>query len=292
LFIILIVIFDWNSKSTLHQSVETKYIPNKVISLSPSITETLFALNLGNKVIGRTRFCNYPSEALAISEVGGYLDLNFERIIALNPDMVLLLPEHEKAKQYLRELNIPVLEVNNKTVEDILQTISTIGKRFGVEDKSNYFVDSLAAQLNSILEISENLAKPRTLISIGREIGVGTIKDLYIAGLNTYFDELINIAGGKNILQDESIAYPTISAEGLIYLDPEVIIDLINPAISKSTTTDNILKDWDSLSGIQAVANNNITVLDSKYISIPGPRFIILLQDIAKAIHPEIDWKF
>lgn len=202
------------------------------------------------------------------------------------------MPEHEKAKQYFLELNIPFLEVDNKTINDILQTILVIGKSCGVENKSNYFVDSLNAQLKKVQLISNNLTKPKTLISIGREVGVGSIKDLYVAGLDTYFDELINIAGGRNILKDESIAYPTISAEGLIHLNPEVIIDFMNSAVTTNLSKKTILKDWESLPSLSAVANNKVTILDSNYISIPGPRFILLLQDIAKAIHPEIDWNF
>lgn len=288
----MLFIFESNSKDKKEDVSRIKTIPKKIISLSPSITETLFALKLGDKIIGRTRFCKYPKEALNISEVGGYLDLNYERIVALNPDLIILLPEHEKAKQYFIELNIPFLEVNNKTIEDILQTILTIGRCCGIEENSKILFDSLNSQMKSIQLISAELKKPTTLISIGREIGVGSIKDMYVAGANTYFDELINLAGGQNIIEDGSISYPTISAEGLIHLNPEVIIDLINPTFTNNLSKQFILKDWKALPKLSAVTNNRVIILNSNYISIPGPRFILLLKDLAKSIHPEVEWNF
>ncbi len=252
----------------------------------------MFTLNLGDKLVGRTRFCNYPPKALGISEVGGYLDLNYERIIALKPDLVLLLPEHEKAKQYFKELGINFLQVDNKTIQDILESINTIGKYCNASITANQLVETIKSSLSSVKKRTEKLDKPQVLISIGREWGVGSIKDLYIAGANTYFSELIEIAGGENVFKNKRIDYPTISAEGLIHLNPDIIIDFINTTVAKKISLQNILKDWESLPSLSAAKKNRISILDSSYISIPGPRFVLLLQDLAKSIHPEVNWNF
>ena len=262
----------------------------RIISLSPSITETLFALKLGEKVVGVTRFCNYPEETEEIMEVGGYLDLNYEAVVALKPDLVILLPEHEKAKSYLKELKIKYLEVDNKTVSDILGTIKTIGDTCSAKNEATKLLTSIDATIAKIHETTKDLKNTTTLISIGRTLDATKLKDVYIAGLPTYFNELIEMAGGVNAFKNNKIAYPMISSEGLIHLNPQVIIELSAGLNTSNLTKEIILKAWSSISSVEAVKNNRVVILSSDYISIPGPRFVLLLKDLVKSIHPEIDW--
>ena len=115
-------------------SDETVY--KRIISMSPSITETLYALDLGERVVGVTRFCTYPPETKEKMKVGGYIDLNYEAITVLQPDLVILLPEHEKVRNYLTELGIRFQVVHNRTVSEILATIITIGTICGAEKRA------------------------------------------------------------------------------------------------------------------------------------------------------------
>ena len=240
--------------------------------------------------MGRTRFCNYPPEAKKIPEVGGYVDPNYEAMIALKPDLVILLQEHENVKQYLNEFKIKYLEVNNKTIADILTTIKTIGKVCKAEPQANTLLQKLNNKINVIKKKTKDLPKPRVIISIGRTLGTGTIKDVYIAGKNTFYDELIALAGGTNAIGDSLNAYPMLSAEGIIHLNPQIIIDFVTDVNGKSFNKDLILKDWNSIKFVEAVKNKNVKIFSKDYIVIPGPRFILLLQDLAKAIHPEVNW--
>ncbi len=289
---ILIVagIIFFNSNSSNRKVEQNKNGYERIISLSPSTTETLFALGLGNKIVGRTRFCNYPPEAKKLPEVGGYVDPNYEAMIALKPDLVILLQEHENVKQYLNEFKIKYLEVNNKTIADILTTIKTIGKVCKAEPQANTLLQKLNNKINVIKKKTENLPKPKVIISIGRTLGTGTIKDVYIAGKNTFYDELIALAGGTNAIGDSLNAYPMLSAEGIIHLNPQIIIDFVTDVNGKSFNKDLILKDWNSIKFVEAVKNKNVKIFSKDYIVIPGPRFILLLQDLAKAIHPEVNW--
>jgi cobalamin transport system substrate-binding protein len=293
IFIIAIVIADSFSSS------ETKTIAGiekgetlRIISLSPSITETLFALNLGEKVVGKTRFCNYPPDAKGISEVGGYLDLNYEGVIALQPDLVILLPEHEKIKQHLSELKIKCLEVEKETISEIINSIKTIGDSCGAQNEAANLIANINMTISEIKKKTENLRKPKTIISIGRTMGEGTLKDVYIAGSRTYFSELIDMAGGANAYQEDRGAYPILSAEGLIHINPEVIIDLAANLKENGLSKEKIIQEWQSIGSVDAVKNGRVTILDSDYVVIPGPRFIFLLKDLAKTIHPEISWNF
>ncbi len=273
-----------NSKKIVHENYQ------RIISLSPSTTETLFAIGLGNKIVGRSRFCNYPPEAKKIPEVGGYVDPNYEAMIMLNPDLIILLPEQEKTKQHLDNLNIKFLEVNNKTISDILTTIKTIGKVCKAESQANSLLQELNKEINVIKKKTEKLHKPKVIISIGRTLGTGTIKDVYIAGKNTFYDELIALAGGTNAISDSLNTYPMLSAEGIIHLNPQIIIDFVTDVNGKKFNNNLIIKDWNSINSVEAVKNKNVKIFNKDYIVIPGPRFILLLKDLAKAIHPEVNW--
>jgi iron complex transport system substrate-binding protein len=224
-------------------------------------------------------------------DIGGFLDLNYEAIITLKPDLVILLPEHRKAKDYLAEFGIKTIEVDNKTIADILGAIKIIGDSCYAKTEATNLLVNINKRIESIKKKTAHLQKPSTLVSISRVFGIGTLKDVYVAGVPTYFNEIIEMAGGINAYKNDKIAYPNISTEGLIHLNPEAIIDFVNNLKESNLTKEIVLKDWQSVEYIEAVKNNRVTVLDSDYISIPGPRFVLLLKDIAKAIHPEINWE-
>ena len=247
---------------------------------------------MGDKVVGVTRFCHFPPQAREIKKVGGYADPNYEALAALQPDLVILLPEHEKIKKYLNELSINYLEVDNKNSKDIKNTIRIIGNVCSAEKKADKLLENIELTLKTIKNATKNLSKPKVLISIGRTMGSGSLKDVYIAGSATHFGELIELAGGINAFNKGGIAYPMISAEGLIHLNPQVIIDLVADLKSSNLTKEMIINEWKSVGNIDAAKNGRIIILDSDYVVIPGPRYVLLLKDLAKAIHPEIEWKF
>ncbi len=284
-----IIFIDFSSANKLvKQKKDGDY--KRIISLSPSTTETLFALGLDNKVVGRTRFCNFPPEAKSIHEVGGYVDPNYEAMISLKPDLVILLPEQEKVKKYLNELKIKHLTVDNKTISDIKNTIKTIGNTCSAKLGAKKLLSNINTTIEKIRSKTKELTKPKVIVSIGRTPGTNGIKDVYIAGRKTSYDELINIAGGINAFEDSIITYPMLSAEGLIHLNPDIIFDFIVNLEKNNLDRELVLKDWQTIKSVEAVKNNRVKILSTDYISIPGPRFILLLKDLAKTIHPEVNW--
>ena len=262
---------------------------NRIISMSPNITEILFALGLGDKIVGVTRFCNYPPEAKEKMQVGGYLDPNYEAILSLKPDLVIILHEFEQIRNFLPELGIKYLTVSNKTVTEILSSIDYLGKEFGIEQQAEHILADIQSKIDQIEKKTKDSIRPKILIVVERTMGTGVIEDVYVAGKNTFYDELIQIAGGSNAFDDERIAYPILSAEGIIHLNPDFIIELV-PQLEQTGLSVAILKkDWQNLSQINAVQNNRITVISEDYAVIPGPRFILFLEDLVRMIHPEID---
>ncbi len=285
--VVLLAIFLYQiilQTSAKHEVREASHY-ERIISLSPNITETLFALGIGEKVVGVTRFCYYPEAARSLPKVGGYLDPNYEAIMRLKPDVVLLIDDFQQIKTFLSQLGIKYISVNNKTVADIRSSIAALGTAFGVRSRADQILNDIDAKLSTMQQRTTMAHRPKVLIVIERTLGTGVIKDAYVAGRNTFYDELIQMAGGINAYYDERISYPTLSAEGVIHLNPEIIIDLIPQLEQTGLDSLTLAKDWESLSQVAAVKNRRVYIISADYAVIPGPRFILFLEDLAQIIH-------
>jgi iron complex transport system substrate-binding protein len=258
--------------------------------MAPSITEVLFALDLGDQVAGVTRYCDYPPQALSKRKIGGYYDPNYESIIAVAPDLIIMLPEHRETKVYLERIGCEVLTVDHTTIEGIHNSIMSIGERCGEHTKTRLLINDIDTRLARIEEKTRRLRRPTVMVSVGRNMGSGTIEDLYIAGTNNIFNEMITLAGGENAYHGGAIPYPMISAEGLLRMNPEVIIDLVPDIEQTGYTEETVLKYWQSMDRLRAVKNNRVHVFGQGHVVVPGPRFVVTLEAMARAIHPEMKW--
>lgn len=265
-------------------------VPGRIVSLAPSITEILFLLGLADRVAGVTRYCVYPPEARKKPKVGGYYDPSYEAIVALKPDLVIVLPEHEEHRRNLERLGLATLAVDHRDIPGILASIATIGKACGRERAATATVDDLRKRTNAVREKTRGLDRKRVLVSVGRNMGSGRIEDVYITGRTGFYNNLIDLAGGVNAF-DGDIAYPMVSEEGILRINPEVIIDMVPDLEEKGLTRDSVLKEWKALKGLDAVRNGRVHVFGQDYTVVPGPRFIRVLEDMARAIHPEADWR-
>ena len=259
----------------------------RIVSLAPSITETIFALGLEEKLVAITRFCVYPAETDNYPRISDVLEPNFEAIIALKPDIVILLEESTESVEQFRKLGIEMLQVNNRDVSSIKSSIIKIGEKCGKGTEARLMIEKIDNRLAEISKLTAGLDRPSVLISVGRAMGSNSVKDLYCAGPSTFYDELIRIAGGTNALT-ESIPYPKLSAEGLLQVNPDVIIDLVESYRDKGLT-EYLLKDqWAVFPQLKAVKENRIIILGDSYVVVPGPRIFNLLEDFLVAIHPTI----
>jgi iron complex transport system substrate-binding protein len=258
----------------------------RVVSLAPSITEILFALGQGNKVVGVTEYCDYPPEALEKRVIGGYATPSLEAIVRCTPDLVALLEEHQDLRGQLDKLGIPYVTVNHINIVGIKSSIAALGKTLGAEAQAKVIFDDMDRRIERIQTLTKDKPRSRVLLSVGRHGGEG-VQSLFIAGPGSFFDDLISIAGGENVYEG-TVPYPSISAEGAVQMDPEVIIDIVPdlPEDQKST----IAKDWNTIPEVQAVANGRVHVLGDDYVAVPGPRFILTLEQMAEVFHPDVDW--
>lgn len=262
----------------------------RIISLAPSITETLFALGLGEQVVGVTRYCDYPPQALSKPHVGGYLDPNMEAILILRPDLVITLSGQQRLKQRLEQLGIPALQVPHQTLSDILASIRIIGAATGREAEAKSLLTTLRARMDRIKAKTAGLPRPRVLVVMSRSAG-GPIKEVFIAGAADPYNEMIHIAGGINAYQGEFIRVPPLSVEGIIRLNPDVIIELVaDEVVQGSRDKKTLLQDWTNLPGIAAVETGRVYLFTEDFDTVPGPRFILTLEKMARTIHPEAGW--
>lgn len=256
--------------------------PQRIISLAPNITEILYALNLGVNIVGVTRFCDYPPEALEKEKIGGLVDPDLEMIISLNPDLIIgfrgnPLPLLEK----MREFHLPVfiLEMGT-TVDSVFTLIRTVGDITWTEDRTDTLIEALNSRYTKILDSLQGLQHtPTVFFSLH---GTG----LWTCGKDSFMDDLLTKARGKNIAGNIRKSWLLFSREQLIHEDPDYIIIL-----SKTQKEFLKAKEWMKqrayLKNLQAVKKENIYFLDENLATRPGPRIIDALDHLVHIIHPD-----
>jgi iron complex transport system substrate-binding protein len=257
---------------------------SRIVSLAPNITETLYALGLGDRVAGVTRFCAWPPEAGEKPDVGGYFDPNLEAIVSLEPDLVIMLPAHQRLRPFLEELDIEYLTVANETISEIIGTVRAIGDRCGVGERAAQMADSLEREVDSACPAGEESVRPRVLIVVDRQYGTEP-DEVYAAASGTWYDELVVAAGGTNVLKGTSPAYPMLSPESLVHLQPDIIIDIVPGAGGRGLEAGAIAADWGPFDMLRAVTDRRVHVLTGRYAAVPGPRFVRLLEELCAIFH-------
>jgi len=252
--------------------------PQRIISTLPSVTEVLFDIGLGDRIVGDSAFTKYPPETAKIAKIGGLYDINRERIISLRPDLVILSVENVSLRQ---SLAAPVLTVDHRTFSGVLESYLIIGEVFGPDiltvarRKRKELLDKLS-EFDARREGKEPI---RTLIAIDRSYGTGRIQHLFVAGADSFLSEVVERAGGENVAASTGLLAPMLAAEGIIHLAPDVIIDIQISGIDPERS----LADWQSLgNSVPAVRNRRILVLTDDFASIPGPRTPILIEKIVR----------
>ena len=259
--------------------------------MSPGLTETLFALGVGDRIVGVTRFCMYPVEAQEIPRIGGYLDPNWEAIIALRPDLVVLMESHRQAEERLTSFGLRSMNIDQHDIPSILESFEILGRVCGVKKNGENLRQSVEEKLSRTQMIVSSLPRPQVLVSIGREAGSGRIGSVWAAGAGTFFDDILKMAGGENALGKTHVgAYPEISREGLLHLDPDIILDVFPDLEERGLSVEAVVEDWADLEALTAVRQMRVHVLSQPFMTIPGPRVGEVVETVAKTLHPEVDW--
>jgi len=268
----------------LGREVTIEALPVKIISLAPSNTEILFALGLGDRVVGRTTYCDYPPEALEKEDVGGpsgtYIDV--EKIIVLNPDFILAEEINSKeVVDTLEDLGFTVFGIKSTDLDDLLDDIRTVGKITDTEAEADALIDEMEGRIDAVTEETEGLSseeKPRTF-------HISWHDPIYTSGSGTFIHDLVGKAGGVNIFADLE-GWPVVDLEAVIGRDPEVII-VTAMGGTGSGTWEWVLTE-PRLADVSARQNGRVYSVESNWVERPGPRIVLGLEQMAKYIHPEI----
>jgi len=255
-------------------SVKLTAKPQRIVSLLPSLTETLFSLGLGEQIIGVTNFCNYPAEVDGKERVGGLFDLNVEKILALEPDLIFS-GQMEGAQEVLKALEnagVVVAVFDPATMDDIGRTIKLIAKLTGVEVIGETLAKEIAAGREAITaqvkEIDED--KPRVFVLLDTE-------QIWTVGDGEYLSEMITEAGGVNAASGQVEGWLQLSEEKLFELDPDIIIATF-PMREQ-------LLDRPGWQILQAIRNGRVYDVNGDLVSRPGPRVVLGLQELHRAFY-------
>jgi iron complex transport system substrate-binding protein len=248
--------------------------PQRIISLAPSNTEILFALGLGDKVVGVTDYCDYPPEALNKTKVGGYANPDIEKIVALNPDLILAGYGNPIEVVYtLAGLGLTVFGIKTTDLDDLLNDIRRVGEITDKEVEAQALTSAMESRIQAVTNQTEELEqRPRVFYIVWHD-------PLWTAGSGTFINELIEKAGGVNIFGNVT-GYPMVSIEDVLARDPEIII--------ASEWSYDWAMNATELASTNASQTGRIYTLDDDLVQRPGPRLVKGLEWFAHYIQPDI----
>jgi iron complex transport system substrate-binding protein len=266
-------------------------VPERIISLAPSSTEILFALGLGDKVVGVTQYCNYPPEAQEKTKIGGFsasdIDVSVEQIVALDPDLIVATETHmtsvvPKLEQLLPDTQILVLLTQTESFDVVCEAIEIIGQCTGTGYKAYQLVAGMKDRINAITSKTDALAesqRPRVLYIVWQD-------PIFVIGGGTLGNSLIEAAGGVNIFRDE-VGSPMVDLETIIDRNPDVILGSTAVGTGADLPYQLALNE-PRLSGVNARLNNQVYGANDDIYGRPGPRLVDALEELAHILHPEL----
>ena len=264
-------------------SVNIASAPQRIVSLAPGITETLYALSLDDKIAGVTTFCDWPAAARTKPRIGGFTNPSIEKIVSLKPDLIIATADGNRKDtvRQLERLGLPVYVTNPSDTNGILRSILHIGEITNRGKDAGKLVEKLQKRLNNITAQIRRKSKPRVFFQIGLE-------PVITAGKGTLINEAVERAGGINIAGHDAARYPRYSSEGIMGASPEII--LFAPMVNDKEFT-MVKSFWQKFEGIPAVKNNKIYPIKTDLISRASPRIVDAIEKMALIFHPEIKIK-
>ncbi len=256
--------------------------PQRIVSTSPAITEVLFALGLGGRVAGVSTYCHFPAEALTRPKVGTYLRPNLEAIARLDPGVVIGERFTPQAAALVRGRGAQLLEVKTGGLETNLRMIEAVGAATGASAAARKLVGAIEAGLAAVRERSRGATPRKVLFIVGR--APGRLEGMVAVGQGSYLNELLTIAGGRNLMADSAMAYPRLSLEAIVRLQPDVIIDMGDMSDTRQVSAEHV-RAVEALWGGRSDVHARIHVVASDIFVVPGPRMVDAARAFAQMLH-------
>jgi len=273
--------FPLTIEDQMGRKVTIEKQPERIVSLAPSNTEILFNLELGDKIVGVTDFCDYPEEAKTKEKIGGFSEPNIEKIISLQPDIVFATNMHQKPVEELEKLGIPAVVLDPKDFDDMLASVEIMGRATGQSEKAAKIVNDLKARMEDIENKTAKLTEDRRP-KVYYEIWPSPITT---AGPGTFVNDIIQKAGGINIAGDAKKSYPEYSVEMIVAKNPDIIIFSHHGSSNQSVEDILSRQGWEN---VNAIKNKKVFYIDENLVQRATPRLVDGLEEMAKIIHPEL----
>jgi iron complex transport system substrate-binding protein len=266
--------------------------PQRIVSTAPSITEMLYALGLGDRVVGVTNYCHYPPEAKLKPKIGDYTSPNLEAIAALRPDLVILQTNPVRLADRLRALKLTTLEINQDDIAALYNSIRVVGAATGTAAQAADLVGQTRAKLMQIRAGAAMVKPTRAMFVIGRS--PNRLDGLVVVGKATYLNEIIETAGGENVFRNALSQYPSVSLEEVLARNPEVIVDMGDMADTVNVTAAHqraVVDLWQRMGSLAAVKQHRVFAVASDIYVVPGPRIVIAAAEFFSMLHPGVSPK-
>ncbi len=258
----------------------------RIVSLAPSITEVVYELGLGDRLVGVTRFCRYPTQAQAVAKVGGLFDLNIEQLVSLKPSHVFVLNENSDALRLLRRFGINIVQIDHRTVGGIHQSFSTIGETCGASVRAQAALRDFEQRERDLKERLRGVPPLQTLVVVGRTHEGSRLSGVYVSGNDGFYSDILSLVGSTNVNKQRTVAVPTISPEGLLSLGAQAIVEIVSENDGPVDEA-KLQSFWMQYPRNPAVAEGRVAILSEDYASIPGPRYILLAERLARVLYPD-----
>lgn len=257
-------------------SLEAK---ERLVSLSPSVTEILYALGVGEEIVGTSSYSLYPLAAQKLPIIGGYTNPHIEKILNMKPTLVIGHGYNQNTLDKLQYFHIKTLILKFKTIQNIKDSIITLGKRLSREETARKLVDKIS---NSIEKFKKAKEPHSVMIVYGLKEDLRS--GIYIAGKEIFFNDIIHLSGNTNAYTDESTAQPVLNYENVIALNPEQIIILHSHDTEPNVDIKKALASWYSLP-TRASKNKKITIIDEDYLHIPSHRVALTIERLMAVLN-------
>jgi len=259
--------------------------PRRIISLIPATTEMLFAMGAADRLAGVGSYDRFPPEVERLPRVGGLMDPSVERILSLKPDLVVVYDTQTELKVQLARAGIPIFPYAHRGLSDITETMRTLGLRVGAASAADAAATQMEQQLAAIKARAPERPRPKTLLVFGRE--PGSLRQVVASGGYGFLHDVLEIAGGIDVLAQLKRQSVQLSTESILALAPEVIIELHYGPSMRADRLDAERLVWNALPSVPAVKNNRVHLLVGDEFVVPGPRIVLAAERFARALHPE-----
>jgi iron complex transport system substrate-binding protein len=264
----------------------TQADPRRIVSLIPATTEMLFEIGVSDRIAGVGTFDRFPPEVSRFPRVGGLLDPNVERILSLKPDLVIVYETQTDLISQLTRAGVPLFRYRHQGLPDILQTMRALGTRIGAVKEAEAAASTVEARLTDIRRRVEGRPRPRTLLIHGRD--PGSLQRINASGGYGFLHDLLELAGGNDVLSDFKRQSVEMSAEMVLARAPEVIIELQYGDSPRRKQIDAETRVWDALPSVPAVRRKQVHVLVGDEFVVPGPRIAQAAERFARTLHPDV----